>query len=674
MSSNNSSSPHSEDVEVRVDGDVSGQVAIGEHIIQIGDVHGSEVTIGQRITNFISGSVEQQRAQRNRRTMLQLVKNTWVVGVLEQSLHSAAMIALGLEERTEAVEHPWEMILRASGEPNQPLPPSTRIADIFDSMDRALLILGAPGAGKTTMLLELARHAIARAEQDPTQPIPVVFNLSSWAGKRQPIAEWLVEELNVQYHVRKTTARDWVEHDELLLLLDGLDEVREEHREACVQAINAFRRECGVPMAICSRVADYEALSGRLDLRGAVLLQPLKPQQVDAYLDRAEEELAAVREMWRSDPVFQELAQVPLMLSVAALAYRGLPFEEIQQGGTVEGRRRHLFDTYVERMFARPRKSGPPCTREQAVHWLAWLAWQMTAHAQTVFLIEGLQPDWLPEGARRWARLAARLVFGLIFGLPLGLVLGLVGGLSFGLDFGLIAGLVGELSFGLVFGLGGRLDSVKTVERLTWSGREGIKKIIGNWHLTLVGGLGAGLVFGVIFGLTAGPVAGLIAGLVFGLVAGLFFGLINGVGYIEVELRTIPNQGIRLSVRNMLVAGLVFGLSFGLVLGLVLGLGGGLSFGLPVGLVGGLGAGLVLGLGGGLFTGLFYYGSAPVTLHLVLRTFLHRYNSLPWRVVPFLDYAAERILLRKVGGGYIFVHRLLQEYFAALYENEEDTL
>ncbi len=30
----------------------------------------------------------------------------------------------------------------------------------------------------------------------------------------------------------------------------------------------------------------------------------------------------------------------------------------------------------------------------------------------------------------------------------------------------------------------------------------------------------------------------------------------------------------------------------------------------------------------------------------------------------FLDYCHERILLRKVGGGYIFVHRLLQEYFA----------
>jgi len=34
--------------------------------------------------------------------------------------------------------------------------------------------------------------------------------------------------------------------------------------------------------------------------------------------------------------------------------------------------------------------------------------------------------------------------------------------------------------------------------------------------------------------------------------------------------------------------------------------------------------------------------------------------------VSFLDYATERILLYKVGGSYMFVHRQLLEYFAAL--------
>lgn len=50
--------------------------------------------------------------------------------------------------------------------------------------------------------------------------------------------------------------------------------------------------------------------------------------------------------------------------------------------------------------------------------------------------------------------------------------------------------------------------------------------------------------------------------------------------------------------------------------------------------------------------------------HFVTRYLLYRKNLVPWDLVRFLDTAAERILLRKLGGGYMFVHRTLLEYFA----------
>jgi hypothetical protein len=43
-----------------------------------------------------------------------------------------------------------------------------------------------------------------------------------------------------------------------------------------------------------------------------------------------------------------------------------------------------------------------------------------------------------------------------------------------------------------------------------------------------------------------------------------------------------------------------------------------------------------------------------------------RNDYAPWNYIRFLNYAAERIFLRKVGGGYIFTHQLLMEYFASL--------
>jgi eukaryotic-like serine/threonine-protein kinase len=41
-------------------------------------------------------------------------------------------------------------------------------------------------------------------------------------------------------------------------------------------------------------------------------------------------------------------------------------------------------------------------------------------------------------------------------------------------------------------------------------------------------------------------------------------------------------------------------------------------------------------------------------------------GSAPLHYARFLDYAVERILLGKVGGGYIFIHRMVLEYFASL--------
>jgi hypothetical protein len=54
--------------------------------------------------------------------------------------------------------------------------------------------------------------------------------------------------------------------------------------------------------------------------------------------------------------------------------------------------------------------------------------------------------------------------------------------------------------------------------------------------------------------------------------------------------------------------------------------------------------------------------------HFILRCLLSWQGGLPWKLVPFLEEAVERLLLRKVNGSYTFVHRLLLEYFASLAE------
>jgi hypothetical protein len=124
--------------------------------------------------------------------------------------------------------------------------------------------LGEPGSGKTTLLLELARDLLLRAESDPSQPIPVVFPLSTWAQSCKPLPEWLEDELSGAeirlYGVQRQIAKPWIATNHVLPLLDGLDEVHAKKRSDCLDAINAFRGTFGlVPLVVTSRTSEYEA-------------------------------------------------------------------------------------------------------------------------------------------------------------------------------------------------------------------------------------------------------------------------------------------------------------------------------------------------------------------------------------------------------------------------------
>lgn len=712
----------------------SNQRAIGSYIAQAD--RGSSATV-----NVYPGLPALKN--QNRQRLLAKVQAFWIKGVLEKSLYGAAAIELGLHEQPDAVTNPWRLFVEQPDQTGHLLPLGTSIKQVYDNAAGELLILGEPGSGKTTLLLQLARDLVAHAQEEETDPVPVVFNLSSWAMKRQPISEWLIEELNVRYQVPYKLGQLWMDADQVLPLLDGLDEVTPAYRTACIDAINAYRRDHGlVPIVVCSRRADYLAQTSQLVLRGAVVVQLLTPQQVDDYLSIAGKELAPVRGALRSDKVLQELAITPLMLSVLTLAYHGKPVEDLLSASSPGILRRQVFATYVERMLQR-RGSHNRYTPQQTKQWLMWLARQLTQHNQTEFYLERMQMDWL---SKRWSLWLYRsLAFGLICGL-IGLLLGLLIGWSaifrsgiqvYGL-IGLLTGVLlsGEmaqmqlvipipwswrnlialkhlrnaLGIGFIIGLiivfahdsslvkdiglmsvgintlvggltgaligvlssiliHGRAIEIQPAEHVTWSWRNFMKRD----HLRT--GLGIGLVVGLVNLLIFAQIADFLTALLYGLtyvLLGLLFsalltGLFNGLSseILEDHNRVKPNEGMRRSVHHSITVGLTVGMLCGLVSGLCRGLFGWWVGGWENGLIQAVLYGLSYGLLGGLLSGLLFGGEACIR-HIILRLLLWFTRSIPWNYPRFLDYAAERILLRKVGGGYIFIHRLLLDYFASL--------
>ena len=662
-----------------------------------------------QVSELVSGQVSvtendlTQEQYRQRTVLLSKVKDYWIKGVLEKSLHTEAMIELGLEERTELVERPFT---GASEESRESLPTGTSAIEFFDQIGdgRTLLILGEPGSGKTITLLKLAQNLITGAEGNVKRLIPVVFNLSSWRLKQKTIANWLLEELLSKYGVPKAFSKDWVEQQKLILMLDGLDEVKAEYREACVQAINQFMKDhAQTEVVVCSRIAEYEDLSSHLQLRGSVFIRSLTPEQINKYLDRAGEQLQAVKTLLQEDNSLQDLAKSPLTLSVMTLAYRGKRLKELPQTGSVEERRQHLFDTYIKRMFSqekigKPREYKSPYQNQQTILWLAWLAQRMNKKSESIFFIEELQPSWLLVKPKIYSsklfikivtefliKIFIRVFVYLVITIFLICLLGIPFFTPYWSDMGtflhwlfywlylysifvvFLTFIVGiEEFFSLLFPslFETKNNTIKPVDLINWKILNLTDwRISKKWidiYLSLYPVIIVSLFFAVSWFLGLGVLFKRPYEILFVKLTTMIKEMIYSRKIQETDF---PNQAIINTLKNVFILFLFGWGNFSIVVLTIFAMFQLSSFwqwllGLLV-----LPMALVLSCVGLAGTVILL---VICVKHFLLRLTLWRDGFVPWNYSSFLDHSADRIFLRKVGGGYIFIHRMLQEHFARM--------
>lgn len=217
---------------------------------------------------------------------------------LDTSLERLAWQELGLAEQPTIVRNAAFLSQRRPDQTERPLPAGTSILQVYDDSARALLLLGKPGAGKSTLLTRLALGLVERAEAEATHPLPVIVSLSSWAQHQASLEQWLVEQFADRYALPRLIGTRWLQQNQFIVLLDGLDEMDEAARPRCIAAINAFRRTSLSPLVVCSRTTEYHnaAVRQRLILQNAVMVQPLTKAQIAAALQRGGDALALLRD------------------------------------------------------------------------------------------------------------------------------------------------------------------------------------------------------------------------------------------------------------------------------------------------------------------------------------------------------------------------------------------
>ena len=625
--------------------------------------------LDQRRRHETSG--EQARAA-DREAMLGRVRDKWIDGILTPSFSHTERLTLG--------------ILRNGRERTQ-----TPVLQLFLRTGGGMLILGASGGGKTTLLLELADGLLERAESDARLPVPVVASLASWAATRQPLATWLTAELAERYRIPSETARNWAAEDDLVLLLDGLDEVAEPHRDACAAAINEFLEERPLTrMALCCQTDAIRQLTVPLKLVQILEILPVAQDQVDSYLARLETTWTPMPEI-RSALAASERLRVPMLLKAAALAHRGrTPAREQAPEDSVRTARgagrlqlpdwppeiaeifapkppwgqangadhapideATIWDAYLARMLSQraiPAGRGEAATR---VH-LAWLAARLHDGDDPEFQLDRLgqsgasaprrSPHQALHQAMHHAASADRWLQTTALDAARWLETRTRGARALGPVASWLRDRARRARPGAWLG---RLPRalVRPAEETGWSPER---------RPPLAAPLTGVLLVPAVIALAtalAGPVLAVLAAIAAGLLFGL--GLPRRLGRVPrpSQPRTVPNETVRRSARQAAVTGLATTVAVFAGLLLVSLLVSGLT--VLVALTAALLAGLAASVSN---------GSAAWVRHHVERARLVRDSALPWRTVTFLDAMSERGLLHRSGTGYAFIHPMLRDH------------
>ena len=282
----------------------------------------------------------------------------------------------------------------------------------------ALIILGDPGSGKTTFLKCLALK-LARGEAEELglgPPLPVLVPLSAYATALAEkdvrlddfIADYLCAQLP-DLPVDEMLAAA-LEQGRALVLLDGLDEVRELGlRHTVVDRVvdfYSYHRRAGNKFAVSSRLVGYREVRPTAEGLVECTLVDFGEGEIEAFVDKwtaaieraargetdfaeeeAERERGELLDAIGRNPGVRGLAANPLLLTILALMKR--------QGVTLPERRVQLYDQYVRTLLSSwnlARGLGRPPMRDldvvQTVRILAPLALWMHEQSAGVGLVK----------------------------------------------------------------------------------------------------------------------------------------------------------------------------------------------------------------------------------------------------------------------------------------------
>jgi|GEM_PF-1305537 len=310
------------------DGHIIADSDIPEHISRINYINATQAHLWNDIINEIAFHVTRYEY---------LYKLSKQIDRLISTNTANRFIDIIFQDKHEAKKKEEDLLMsRMLRSPSEPTQTFNSLDEAWEAYRGQILLLGQPGAGKSTTLLQYTQTLIKNYLTKPNQHVPIYASIAYWDSYRNnPLADWLTIQNKLSDDIV-----DVIQNGRAVLILDGLDELGSEKTEEIVvgkdedgkeikeerlfdprQRFMAYVQQAirdGNQVLMTCRVNDYNAIGEKLDIRGAIELQPLTDTQIETYLG----DVPTVQTAVMSDDELLDICRFPLLLSLIAFGYR----------------------------------------------------------------------------------------------------------------------------------------------------------------------------------------------------------------------------------------------------------------------------------------------------------------------------------------------------------------
>ena len=248
-----------------------------------------------------------------------------------ESVYTAVKLLGDRDKRYFRTEQDLEEAYREAGRRNFRIGSDVRQDGLeIAGQEQFLMVLGGPGIGKSTFLRKLGAEPLKKEGRVGQGLIPVLIELKTLKKQDISLETVIAKEFEIcGFPAATALTEKFLEAGNLLILLDGLDEVPSHNVNTVIECIENFvdRYDRNHFVASCRIAAYHSSFKRFTDVTIAEFdddqIQQFIQRWFNSELDQQEETADKYWELLSSDEhkATKELAQTPLLLTFLCLVY-----------------------------------------------------------------------------------------------------------------------------------------------------------------------------------------------------------------------------------------------------------------------------------------------------------------------------------------------------------------